>query len=185
MASFTETTKALPNMLITGTPGAGKSSLADAIAKKIGHKYINVGDIVKDKKFFSSYDDEFDTYIMDEDSEDQLLDYLEPMIKEGGCVVDYHSPGIFGESWFEIVLVLRTDTDVLFDRLTERGYGERKRTENMECEIMDVVVEEARESYDPEMVHEVPSNSLEELEQNVVRMDAWLQAWKANNSSSA
>jgi len=184
MASFDETRQALPNILITGTPGTGKSSLADSVAKKLGFKNLNIGDIVKEKNFFSEFDAEFDTHILDEDAEDQLLDYLEPIIKKGGCVVDYHSPAIFGESWFEIALVLRTQTEILFDRLTQRGYSEKKRTENMECEIMEVVLEEARESYDPEMVHEVPSNSLEDLDQNVTRMEAWLQSWKTNNSSA-
>jgi len=183
MASFDDSRQALPNILITGTPGTGKSSLADSVAKKLGFKYLNIGDIIKENKFFSEYDAEFDTHILDEDSEDQLLDYLEPIVKEGGCVVDYHSSGIFGESWFEIVLVLRAQTEILFDRLTQRGYSEKKRTENMECEIMEVVLEEARESYDPEMVHEVPSNSLEDLDQNVARMEAWLQAWRTNNNA--
>jgi adenylate kinase len=172
-----------PNILITGTPGTGKSSLAEAVSKKIGFEYMNVGDMVKDSKFYSEYNEEFDTYIMDDDKEDQLLDAIEPVVKQGGVVVDYHSPGIFGESWFDLVLVLRADTEVLFDRLTQRNYSEKKRTENMECEIMEVVLEDARESYDESMVHELPSNTLDDMESNLARVEAWLEAWQANNGT--
>lgn len=47
---------------------------------------------------------------------------------------------------------------------------------------MQVVLEEAREGYPEEAVHEVPSNSLEELESNVSRVEQWLEAWRHNNA---
>jgi DNA-binding MarR family transcriptional regulator len=49
--------------------------------------------------------------------------------------------------WFDLVVVLTTDNTILYDRLEKRGYSERKISENIECEIMNVIVEEARESY--------------------------------------
>lgn len=74
-------------------------------------------------------DEEFDTYILDDD---KLIDTMEPMVESGGCVVDFHTCDVFPERWFDLVLVLRANTDVLFDRLTERGYSDKKRNENME-----------------------------------------------------
>lgn len=171
-----------PNILITGTPGTGKTCMAEAVVERIGFRYVNVGDLVKQHECHEGRDEEFDSYILDED---KILDIMEPILAEGGCVVDYHSPEIFPERWFELVLVLRTQTDVLFDRLAERGYSEKKRNENMECEIMEVVAEEARESYDAAIVHELPSNSLADLESNIARVEAWLAAWTESNSKSA
>jgi adenylate kinase len=78
--------------------------------------------------------------------------------------------------------VLRTNTDILYDRLEKRGYNEKKRSENLEAEIMQVVLEEARESYDLEIVHEVPSNTVEDMESNVERCRLWIEQWVANNS---
>ena len=187
MASFDDAPPAaqrkIPNILITGTPGVGKTSTAQQIAEKLGAGFrcVEVGALVKEHKL-GDYNAEFDTMDYDEDNEDKLLDLLEPMcVAEGGCVVDFHSPEIFPESWFELVLVLRASTDVLYDRLTARGYNEKKRTENMECEIMQVVLDEAHESYDTNIVHEVPSNTLEEMEGNVARVESWVGAWKENN----
>lgn len=50
----------------------------------------------------------------------QLLDDLEPTMAAGGNVVEFHSVDFFPERWFDIVLVLRTETRELFDRLTAR-----------------------------------------------------------------
>lgn len=102
---------------------------------------------------------------------------------KNGIVVDYHSCDFFPERWFDLVLVLRADTDVLFDRLVKRGYSEKKRDENMECEIMQVVLGEAKESYAAEIVYEVPSNTLEDLESNVTRVHDWCTHWLKDNST--
>lgn len=167
-----------PNILITGTPGTGKTTTAELAATKIGFTYLNVGDIVKTRECFEGRDDDFDTYILDED---KLCDVMESMVAEGGCIVDFHSPEVFPERWFDLVLVLRSNTDVLFDRLTARGYSEKKRSENMECEIMQVVLEESRESYNPDIVHELQSNTPEDMEGNIARIEQWLEAWKVDN----
>lgn len=51
--------------------------------------------------------------------------------------------------------------------------------ENVECEIMQMIVEEARESYQPGIVQVLPSNTVEDMESNVDRTVAWLAAWRA------
>jgi len=43
--------------------------------------------------------------------------------------------------------------------------------------VYQVVLEEARESYEPEMVHEVSSVTVEDMEANVQRVKQWLQQW--------
>ncbi|GMI04682.1 hypothetical protein TrRE_jg2765 [Triparma retinervis] len=168
-----------PNILLTGTPGTGKTSTSELLAEKLGFKHLNVSEIVKTHNCHEGRDEEFDTYILDDD---KLIDAMEPMVEDGGCVVDFHTCDVFPERWFDLVLVLRANTDVLFDRLSERGYSDKKRNENMESEIMQVVVEEARESYAEEIVHEVESNTVEDMDSNVDRMVSWVAAWQANNA---
>lgn len=184
MSDNDETSRKRPNILVTGTPGVGKTATASLIAEELGLKHINVGELIKQHKCFDGYDDTLETHILDED---KLLDLMETLFQECadenmGIVADYHSCELFPERWFDLVLVLRTNTDVLYDRLDKRGYNEKKRTENLEAEIMQVVLEEARESYDIEIVHEVPSNTVEEIESNVERCRLWIEQWVANNS---
>jgi adenylate kinase len=42
---------------------------------------------------------------------------------------------------------------------------------------MQVVLEEARESYRAEVVHEVPSNTVEDAECNATRVEQWYRQW--------
>lgn len=111
---------------------------------------------------------------------------MEPLIEEAhdearGVVADFHVCEIFPERWFDLVLVLRARTEILFDRLTQRGYSEQKRSQNMESEIMQVILEEAREAYDANIVHEVPSNTLQDMESNVKRIEEWCKQWIADH----
>jgi len=173
-----------PNILITGTPGVGKTATAELIAEKTSFTLINVGELIKENKCYDGRDDELDTNILDED---KLLDIMEVMLRTAmddgeGVVADYHACELFPERWFDLILVLRAKTDVLYDRLTARGYSERKRSENLECEIMQVILEEAREAYDHEIVHEVQSNTIQEMESNVERVKLWIEQWMSDNS---
>ena len=58
-----------------------------------------------------------------------------------------------------------------------RGYSGKKPTDNVECEIMQTILEEARESYKTEIVHELQSDTTEELENNLDQIVAWIQKW--------
>ncbi|KEG14657.1 putative kinase [Trypanosoma grayi] len=153
------------NILITGTPGTGKTSLAELLVEELeGFKHIEVGKIVKDNEFYSEYDKELDTHIVEEEDEDRLLDYMEPLMVNGGNrVVDYHSSELFPRRWFHLVVVLRASTEVLFERLTVRKYSERKREENLEAEIHGLCEEEARGAYDEDIVMVRESNTLDDM----------------------
>jgi len=179
-----ETERRRPNILVTGTPGVGKTVTAALVAERLGLRHINVGEIIKEHKCYDGHDEELDTHILDED---KLLDLMEALIQKCavdnvGIVADYHSCELFPERWFDLILVLRTNTDVLFDRLTERGYNDKKRSENLEAEIMQVVLDEAHESYDVDIVQELPSNTKEEMEGNVDRCRMWAEQWVKDNA---
>ena len=66
-----------------------------------------------------------------------------------------------------------------------RKYPEVKLQENMDSEIMEVLLQEAKESYDEEIVVELQSVTADEMESNVERIEQWLEQWKQNNASSS
>ena len=66
-----------------------------------------------------------------------------------------------------------------------RGYDEKKLENNMQCEIFQTILEEARESYKPEIVHELPSNNPDDMENNLERILQWIELWKDQNKNSA
>lgn len=67
-------TRLKPNILITGTPGTGKSTLAPIIAENLGFEFIDIAKSIKENKFYSEFDEEYNSYILDED---KLLDFLQ------------------------------------------------------------------------------------------------------------
>lgn len=152
-----------PNVLVTGTPGTGKTSLCQLIQQDLGYRHIEVGKVVADQGFFTGVDEARQTHNVEEDDEDKLLDFLEPIMVRGGCVVDYHSSELFPKRWFQQVIVLRASTENIFDRLTARGYSEAKRQENLDAEISGVCLEEAMDAYDPSTVMERESNTLDDM----------------------
>uniref|UniRef100_A0AC34RBT0 Uncharacterized protein n=1 Tax=Panagrolaimus sp. JU765 TaxID=591449 RepID=A0AC34RBT0_9BILA len=158
-------TRLKPNILITGTPGTGKTTIAKSIAQKLDYAYYNVSQIAIENEFIDSYDSNVDSLNLDED---KLLDHLEPALgsKNGGVVVDYHSCEMFPERWFDLVIVLRCNNTILFNRLKSRGYSENKIKGNVECEIFGSLAEEARESYPEDIVKELPNENSDELEAN-------------------
>jgi len=82
-------------------------------------------------------------------------------------------------------VVLRVDTATLYDRLTARKYPEAKLQENIDSEIMQVLLDEAKESYDEEIVVELQSATAEEMDSNLDRIEAWFTQWKENNGAAA
>ena len=160
------------NILITGTPGTGKTTLSEQVAESCNLRHINVGQWVAEKALHDGRDETFDCFIL---NEDKVVDAMEDVMSEGGNVVDFHSVDFFPKRWFDLVLVLTSETSTLYDRLTARKYKEFKVRENVECEIMQVVLNEAYESYDAEIIQTLPSNSVEEMESNLERTVSWVQ----------
>jgi adenylate kinase len=66
-----------------------------------------------------------------------------------------------------------------------RNYPEAKLQEDIDCEIMEVLLQEARDAYDEEIVVELRSDSTEEVEANVVRIEAWYTQWLQDNKNES
>lgn len=66
-----------------------------------------------------------------------------------------------------------------------RGYPESKVDENMDAEIFGLLLEEAKEAYDEEIVIELTSENSDEIESNCARISAWVEAWKKSHSEEA
>lgn len=111
----------------------------------------------------------------------KLLDAIEPDLEAGGQIIDWHACDLFPPSLIDLVVVVRCNSTILYDRLQARGYGATKLDENMDAEIMEVLLQEARDSYDEQIVVELQSDDADQIEENVERIEAWIKNWKQDH----
>ncbi|KAF5751526.1 adenylate kinase isoenzyme 6 [Tripterygium wilfordii] len=164
-----------PNILVTGTPGTGKTTMSSALAEASQLRHINIGELVKEKNLHDGWDEQFECHVI---NEDLVCDELEDMMEEGGTIVDYHGCDFFPERWFDCVVVLQTDNTVLYDRLSKRGYSGLKLSNNIESEIFGVLLEEAKESYPEDIVMALRSDNIEDISRNVATLTEWVMQWQ-------
>ncbi|SMN18273.1 similar to Saccharomyces cerevisiae YDL166C FAP7 Essential NTPase required for small ribosome subunit synthesis [Maudiozyma saulgeensis] len=164
-----------PNLLITGTPGCGKSTTCELLQRNLpGYKYYDISSFAKEHNCYDGYDEGRKSHIVDED---KLLDELEPLLAGGSSIIDWHVNDVFPERLIDLVVVLRCDNSTLYDRLNKRGYHDSKIQENLDAEIMGVLLQDAMDSYEQEIVVELQSNNTKEMEANVDRITEWEKMW--------
>lgn len=56
-----------PNILVTGTPGTGKTTMATALAEATQLRHVNVGELVRQKNLHDGWDEDFECHIINED----------------------------------------------------------------------------------------------------------------------
>ncbi|KAH8254697.1 hypothetical protein KR032_011700, partial [Drosophila birchii] len=160
---------------ILGTPGAGKSYLCERLAEQLKFKWLDCSKIAKENDFVEEHDDEFDCPILDEE---KLMDHLEPIMAKGGNIVEYHGCDFFPERWFEAVFVVTCPNTTLYDRLKDRNYNEKKLTSNIECEIFGTILEEANDSYSPDIVFKLSGETKADADKSLKTVKNWYRMYK-------
>ena len=131
-------------IIVTGIPGVGKTIFSKKLAEILGLKYVSVNDIIFENNFIISYDEERDSYIIDEDKARLFIENM--LKKEDNIVFDGHvAVHIVPCKYVDLCIVLRCDPYILWDRLLKRGFEEDKVRENVQAEILDVILVEALE----------------------------------------
>lgn len=159
---------------IIGTPGSGKSHMTKVLAEEFNFKHQDVADIVKVNGFIEGYDEQLECPILDEK---KLVEFLEPIMRSGGNIVEYHNIEFFPERWFQLVLVVRCDTNILFKRLEEKGYHSNKIQQYVEMEIFQMALDEAKTAFKRVIVHEVRGETEEDVEKCLTLVKDFLEIW--------
>lgn len=75
-----EVNRTRPNIVVTGTPGTGKTTTAQALAEASGVslQHINVVELVKRKELHDGFDQEWQSYVVDEDKVGAILVLRDP-----------------------------------------------------------------------------------------------------------
>ena len=132
-----------PIIIVTGTPGVGKTTVSKRLASRLDATYISLSEIVIAENLVISEDKERNTLVADTK---RLTERLKRILDDsrGNLVIDGHyAVEVVQKEIITIVFVLRRDPRELKRILEERGYSEKKVWENIGAEILDVCLCEA------------------------------------------
>jgi len=118
-------------VVISGTPGVGKTSVALRISEVLGGKYLNLSDFVLSNNLYTQYDSETGSFVIDEG---RLKKVLNDLIRtsEGYVVIDSHYGEIVDDELIFKIVDLTGDQRVLYKRLVSKGWSGRKLLDNLE-----------------------------------------------------
>ena len=144
-------------VVITGTPGVGKSTVARLLAGELGARLLELGELVVEEGLHLGPDGETGSLIVDLEA---LTKAVEKMLSEEPSgslfiVVSHYAPDVVPKEAVLIAFVLRRSPYELAEVLARRGYGEEKLLENVQAEVLDVCLVDAVEAYGRELVYEV------------------------------
>ena len=144
----------MKNLLVTGSPGTGKTTIAKKLSKLLSLEYLNPAEIALRERFVKEYDERLRTFVVDiELLRNYLYELLGNMSKS--YVIDTHLVEAIPQSTIDLVIVLRLNPKELFNRLRLRNYPLQKIKENVQSEFLDYILVKSIELFGEERVHEI------------------------------
>jgi adenylate kinase len=130
-------------LLLTGTPGTGKTTISQALAPKLEARLVAVNQLVDQKHLYTGLDPEKHYKIVDipallEEMNRISQNYMdsEDWLIFEGHLSHYYQPA-------DLVVVLRASPPLLKERLKKREWKPEKVKENLEAEALDICAWEA------------------------------------------
>lgn len=136
---------AFDRVALTGTPGTGKSTVADRVGERLGVEVIHLNDRIAEHGLHTGEDEERGSLVAD-------IEAIEAHLGDWSGLLDSHLAHQFDA---DAVVVLRCAPGELETRLTDRGEPAAKAAENAESEALDIVLSEAVRRHGEGIVYEI------------------------------
>ncbi|HIQ03659.1 MAG TPA: AAA family ATPase [Desulfurococcales archaeon] len=159
-------------IVISGTPGVGKTSIAKMLARKLNGVYLNLTELVLNKKLYVDYDPERESYIIDEEKVRKEILKISIKHQDKYVIIDSHYGELTPREVLYKIFVIRCNPLTLAQRLKERGWKELKIRENVQAEILGICTANAIEEHGEDLVYEidVTNKSVNEVVNEILRL---------------
>lgn len=122
-------------IIISGSPGTGKTSVAKLLSKELNYKLIKINEFAKEKNLITGKDKKRNSDIVDTLKLKKEISRL-----KGNFVIEGHLAH-FAKGDF--CIILRTNPKELEKRLRNKKWDSSKIKENVEAELIDLILQEA------------------------------------------
>jgi adenylate kinase len=138
----------MTTIILTGTPGTGKTSVSKILADKLSIPLVAVNDLVDQKHLYTGYNKDMGYKEVDLDDLSNELKLVIEESENNGLIIEGHLSHYFkNDEMIDFVVVLRARPDILTKRLKTRNWSDSKIRENVEAEALDICTFEAVENY--------------------------------------
>ena len=138
---------------ITGSPGVGKSTLAKFLTKRLGFDRLDLHHYYK--QISTGYNHSKQSYDIDYKKFEKLVREKVKQSKKG-LIVDSHISHLLPKKLVDLCIVLTcSDLKRLESRLKQRNYSKKKIRENLDAELFQVCLMEAKEKGHRVLVYDV------------------------------
>lgn len=131
-------------IVVSGVPGTGKTTIARALAKKLKFRYLDVNKVIKKYHLSEGYDKLRKTHIIDIKKLNKAL--IKEIKDSDDLVIDSHLAHCLPKRYVDLCIITHCKLKTLEGRLKKRRYHKLKIRENLDSEIFDVCLSEAKEA---------------------------------------
>ncbi len=155
------------NIIVTGTPGVGKTSIAKKLALTLNLQYVNLHEEIV-RTGLVKYNEELGSYEVV--NMDEVIKILSNKITNN-CVIETIVFNVLKPEKIDWVIVLRLHPEELLRRLIERGWKKIKIYNNVFSEILDVILQEVLKTFNKDRVIEIDTTnkSIDEVINEIIK----------------
>lgn len=140
-------------IVITGTPGVGKHTIVEILAKKMNLKIIDINDLVFKKNAIIGKD-----YALIADTE-KMKSIIKEELNDDCLIVGHLAPYVLDAKDIDYVIVLRRSPYELEQVYIRRGYKKDKMKDNLSSEILGIIAYDCIANFGSNQIIEIDSTN--------------------------
>ena len=145
-------------ILVTGTPGVGKTSVSTFLASRLEAVRIDLAQLVQTEDLASGVDKVRGSLIADIARVSRRVKEIMENCEDDIVIDGHYAVDVVPAKNVHLVFVLRRNPDELKRSLEDKGFTGRKLWENLEAEILDVCLWDAVKACGTEKVCEIDTS---------------------------
>lgn len=159
-------------IILTGTPGVGKTSVSRLLSKRLRAVNLDLNKMVKEDNLIIGMDKERETLIVDLDELSKRVNEIIESSSQDVILEGHYASDAVSSDLVSNIFVLRRDPYELKKVLKKRGFRKTKVMENVLAEILDICLFDAVNTYGVEKVCEidVTDSSVNEVAERILRV---------------